>query len=100
MVIWLIREQLRSILNPRTSAQSAFSAIVNVNHTKVTADHTKVIDNYTNLTPYSGLIQLKKYALNEGLKDIHDLFTEIQELTKKVKEEIYRLLVDEFKYFD
>jgi len=60
----------------------------------------KYFDYEDYLTPYSGLIQLKKYALNEGLKDIHDLFTEIQELTKKVKEEIYRLLVDEFKYFE
>ncbi len=60
----------------------------------------KYFDYEDYLTPYSGLIQLKKYAVNEGLKDIHDLFTEIQELTKKVKEEIYRLLVEEFKYFD
>jgi len=60
----------------------------------------KYFDYEDFLTPYSGLIQLKKYAVNEGLKDIHDLFTEIQELTKKVKEELYRLLVEEFKYFE
>lgn len=52
------------------------------------------------LTPYSGLIQIKKYAEKEGLKDIHDLFAEIQELTKKVREELYRLLVEEFRYFE
>jgi hypothetical protein len=52
------------------------------------------------LTPYSGLIQIRKYAGQEGLADIQNLFAEIQELTKKVKEEIYRLLVVEFKYFD
>jgi hypothetical protein len=55
-------------------------------------------DDY--LTPHSGLIQLKKYAEKEGLKDMHDLFAEIQELTKKVREELYRLLVEEFRYFD
>jgi hypothetical protein len=52
------------------------------------------------LTPYSGLIQIRKYANKEGLEDIHQLFIEIQELTKKVKEEIYRLLVEEFRYFE
>ena len=60
----------------------------------------KYFDYEDYLTPYSGLIQLKKYAINEGLKDIHDQFTEIQELTKKVKEELYRLLVEEFRYFE
>jgi hypothetical protein len=55
-------------------------------------------DDY--LTPHSGLIQIKKYAEKEGLKDIHDLFTEIQDLTKKVREELYRLLVEEFRYFE
>ena len=52
------------------------------------------------LTPYSGLIQIRKYATKEGFEDIHQLFIEIQELTKKVKEEIYRLLVEEFRYFE
>jgi hypothetical protein len=55
-------------------------------------------DDY--LTPHSGLIQIKKYTEKEGLKDIHDLFAEIQELTKKVREELYRLLVEEFRYFE
>ena len=52
------------------------------------------------LTPFSGLIQIRKYATKEGLEDIHQLFVEIQEPTKKVKEEIYRLLVEEFRYFE
>jgi hypothetical protein len=52
------------------------------------------------LTPYSGLIQIRKYAEKEGLKDIHDLLTEIHDLTKKVREELYRLLVEEFRYFE
>jgi hypothetical protein len=44
--------------------------------------------------------QIKKYAEKEGLQDIHDLFAEIQDLTKKVREELYRLLVVEFRYFE
>ncbi|MFN8258083.1 MAG: hypothetical protein U0W24_20505 [Bacteroidales bacterium] len=52
------------------------------------------------LTPYSGLIQIRKYAEINSCSDLLDLFTEIQALTKKVKEEIYRLLVVEFKYFE
>jgi hypothetical protein len=52
------------------------------------------------LTPHSGLIQIRKYAENGGIADLLEKFDEISTLTKKVKEEIYRLLVDEFKYFD
>jgi len=52
------------------------------------------------LTPYSGLIQIKKYAQNENLADLLDIFKEIQELSIVVKDEIYRLLVEEFNYFD
>ncbi len=52
------------------------------------------------LTPYSGLIQIRKHAEIENLPDILDLIDEIKELTKKVKEEIYNLLVNEFKYFE
>lgn len=52
------------------------------------------------LTPYSGLIQIRKYAEVNGCGDLLDLFGEIQGGTKRVREEIYRLLVVEFKYFD
>jgi hypothetical protein len=52
------------------------------------------------LTPYSGLIQIKKYAEQEGCHDLLELLIEITRLTKNVKSEIYRLLVDEFKYFE
>lgn len=60
----------------------------------------KYFDYAPFLTPYSGLIQIRKYAELNALDDINVLFVEISELTKKVKEEIYRLLVEEFKYFD
>ena len=52
------------------------------------------------LTPYSGLVQIRKYAEIHGREDLQDLFKEISVLTKKVKEEIYRLLVEEFRYFE
>ena len=52
------------------------------------------------VTPYSGLIQIKKYAEQNGEVDLQNRFSDIQKLTKAVKEEIYRLLVKEFKYFE
>jgi very-short-patch-repair endonuclease len=52
------------------------------------------------LTPHSGLIQIRKYAEQEGDVDLIHLFEEVSKLTKAVKNEIYRLLVDEFKYFE
>jgi hypothetical protein len=60
----------------------------------------KYFDYASFLTPYSGLIQIRKYAELNALNDINVLFTEISELTKKVREEIYRLLIEEFKYFE
>lgn len=57
--------------------------------------------NYADfLTPHSGLIQIRKYADNEGKADLLELFGEISALTKKVREEIYILLTEDFKYFD
>ncbi len=52
------------------------------------------------LTPNSGLIQIKKYAEKENKADLMDLFAQITTRTKKVKEEIYRMLVEDFKYFE
>ncbi len=52
------------------------------------------------LTPHSGLIQIRKYAEIHGKTDLLDLFGEVSILTKAVREELYRLLVHEFKYFD
>ncbi|MFN3998282.1 hypothetical protein [Algoriphagus sp.] len=51
------------------------------------------------LTKNSGLIQIKKYAMIHNSADLGELFQEISTLTKLVKSEIYRLLVDEFNYF-
>ena len=52
------------------------------------------------VTPYSGLIQIKKYAEIHNAERLLALFEKITEQTKTVKEEIYQLLIDEFKYFD
>jgi len=52
------------------------------------------------LTPNSGLIQIKKYADQQLKTDLIRHFDDISAKTKAVKDEIYRLLVDEFKYFD
>ena len=60
----------------------------------------KYFDYEDFLTPYSGLIQIKKYAeVNSDLNLMHR-FDEISSVTKDVKERIYYLLVDEFKYFE
>lgn len=52
------------------------------------------------LTPHSGLIQIRKYAEQENLADLLDGFKEIAVKTKRVREEMYRLLVGEFGYFN
>jgi hypothetical protein len=52
------------------------------------------------LTPFSGLIQIKKYAEQLGLSDLLNIFEEINAETKTIKDEFYRILVDEFQYFD
>ena len=52
------------------------------------------------LTPFSGLIQIRKYATINSKTDLTERFEEIARLSKAVKEEIYRLLVEEFGYFE
>jgi hypothetical protein len=52
------------------------------------------------LTPHSGLIQIRKYAEQENLPDLLDGFKEISVKTKVVKEEMYKMLVGEFGYFN
>lgn len=52
------------------------------------------------VTKDSGLIQIKKYADINECKDLIEKITVISERTKKVKEEIYNMLTEDFKYFD
>jgi hypothetical protein len=51
------------------------------------------------MTPYSGLIQIRKYAEIHNQDDLQEQFAKISALTKKVREELYRMLVEEAKYF-
>lgn len=60
----------------------------------------KYFDYSAFLTPHSGLIQIRKYAEMKNCEDLNGLFKGINEKSKEVKEEIYRLLVEEFKYFE
>ncbi len=52
------------------------------------------------VTPNSGLIQIKKYAEVNSCTDLLNKFTDIQKLTSEVKKELYKLLVEEFGYFE
>ncbi|HEC92691.1 MAG TPA: hypothetical protein ENI51_06845 [Candidatus Atribacteria bacterium] len=52
------------------------------------------------LTPYSGLVQIRKYAEIRHSDDLDDCFNDIKEKTKIVLDEIYRILIEEFNYFD
>lgn len=52
------------------------------------------------LTQHSGIIQIKKYADHESKFDLQQYFTEISELTKQVKAELLRMLIEDFKYFE
>jgi hypothetical protein len=52
------------------------------------------------LTPYSGLIQIRKYAEGCGAKDLLCLFEKIAVKTKETREEIHRLLTEDFSYFE
>jgi hypothetical protein len=52
------------------------------------------------LTPYSGLIQIRKYAEVQTDVELLNRLLEIGKLAKAVRQEIYKLLVVEFGYFE
>lgn len=60
----------------------------------------KYFDYKDFVTPHSGLIQIRKYAENKNAEDLLESFEKISAKTKEVREEIYRLLVEEFGYFE
>lgn len=60
----------------------------------------KYFDYKDFLTPHSGLIQIRKYAEDNNCDDLLKLFEKISAKTKEVREEIHRLLVEEFGYFE
>ena len=52
------------------------------------------------VTPHSSLIQIRIFAEIHNATDLLELFGKISAKTKEVREEIHRLLVDEFGYFE
>lgn len=66
--------------------------------------HTEPYFKYFNypdfLTPYSGLIQIKKYAELNADVELLNRFIEINKLSKAVKQQLYKMLVYDFKYFE
>lgn len=52
------------------------------------------------LTPFSGLIQIKKYAEIHGCIDLASQFEQIDVCKKKVKNELKDMLINDIKYFD
>ncbi|MBX7153358.1 MAG: hypothetical protein K1X91_00255 [Bacteriodetes bacterium] len=51
------------------------------------------------LTPNSGLIQIRKYAQLNSRHDLNERFADISKLSKQVIDEVFRILVDDCKYF-
>jgi hypothetical protein len=51
------------------------------------------------LTPWSGLIQIRKYAEIHNLPGLLEQFSDISRFARKVREEMYRILIGEAKYF-
>jgi hypothetical protein len=59
----------------------------------------KYFDYKDFVTSYSGLIQIRKFAEMHNAEDLLNLFEKINIKTKETREEIYRLLTQEFAYF-
>lgn len=66
--------------------------------------HTEPYFKYFNypdfLTPNSGLIQIKKFAEIHADVELLNRFSDISKLSKAVKQQLYKLLVEDFKYFE
>jgi len=65
-----------------------------------TEPYFKYFDYPDFLTPYSGLIQIKKYAQQTTDNQLEQHFAEITELSKKVKDQISQMLINDYGYFD
>ncbi len=52
------------------------------------------------LTPHSGLVQLRKYGEQQGIAALNEGFERIKADTAVVREELYRFLVEECRYFE
>lgn len=60
----------------------------------------KYFDYNDFLTPNSGLIQIRKYADVNNKADLQEQLEVISRNTKVVRDEIFRLLIKDFKYFE
>jgi hypothetical protein len=52
------------------------------------------------LTPHSGLVQLRKYGEMQGIASLNEGFVQIKAGAAAVREELYRFLVEECRYFE
>ncbi len=52
------------------------------------------------LTPYSGLIQIKKFAYIHNHSSLVRIFDDISRHSNTIKQELYTILTEDFKYFD
>ena len=105
----LLRGTKQSQANELVTTIESFYQYWNLNYTKgqilenvglQEEAYFKYFDYPDFVTKDSGLIQIKKYAELNNCADLLEKFTSITEITKEVKEEIYRMLVEDFKYFE
>ena len=99
----------KSFANDLATTIEAFYQYWNLNYTKGQIlenvglheeAYFKYFDYPDFVTKDSGLVQIKKYATLNDCSDLLEKITSITEKTKLVKEEIYRMLIEDFKYFD
>ena len=99
----------KSVASDLATTIEAFYQYWNLNYTKGQIlenvglheeAYFKYFDYPDFVTKDSGLIQIKKYADLNDCADLLEKITSITEKTKLVKEEIYRMLTEDFKYFD
>lgn len=99
----------KSVASDLATTIEAFYQYWNLNYTKGQIlenvglheeAYFKYFDYPDFVTKDSGLIQIKKYADLNDCADLLEKITSIIEKTKLVKEEIYRMLTEDFKYFE
>ena len=99
----------KSVANDLATTIEEFYQYWNLNYTKGQIlenvglheeAYFKYFDYPDFVTKDSGLIQIKKYADLNNCFDLLEKISEISVKTKLVKEEIYRMLIKDFKYFD
>jgi hypothetical protein len=99
----------KSVANDLATTIEAFYQYWNLNYTKGQIlenvglheeAYFKYFDYSDFVTKDSGLIQLKKYAEVNECADLLEKIGAITSKTKHVKEEIFRMLVEDFNYFE